>query len=122
MTNTLGCTYNHSIVDDLEVCVKETRGVLLALEQSLSSFSTEGLAPTILMNMARIFRSMDTLRSIGSKIMDRQEKDRSTRLENETPPMDKQSHSLRFIGQVIRVLADVTVGLWSQGKADYIVS
>ncbi|KAF9980812.1 hypothetical protein BGZ75_007953 [Mortierella antarctica] len=108
-------------VNDLEACVTETTGTLLSLGQSLSSFPSEGLAPTILMNIARIFRSMDTLRSIGSKIMDRQEKELSARSAKEAPPMDKQSHSLPYIGQVIRVLADVTEGLWSQGKSDYML-
>ncbi|KAF9960639.1 hypothetical protein BGZ70_008527 [Mortierella alpina] len=114
---------NHSSLsgNDLEACVSETKDTLLSLGQSLSSFPREGLTSTILMNMARIFRSMDTLRSIGSKIMDRQEKEQVLKTEKEALPMDKQSRSLQYIGQVIRVLADVTEGLWSHGKSDYML-
>ncbi|KAF9565327.1 hypothetical protein EC968_004164 [Mortierella alpina] len=73
------------------------------------------------MDMARIFRSMDTLRSIGSKIMDRQEKKQSSSIDNQALPLDQQSHSLRCVGQVIRMLADITEGLWSQGKSEYML-
>ncbi len=54
--------------------------------------------------------------------MDKREKDQCTKLEKETDSMDKQLPSLGYIGQIIRVLAEVTEGLWTQGKADYLVS
>ncbi|KAF9110810.1 hypothetical protein BGX27_005860, partial [Mortierella sp. AM989] len=99
-------TYN------LESNMEKTKNTLLTLEQDLSSFSTNGIPTSILQNIARIFRSMDTIRSIGSKIMDRCEK----------APIstDAALQSLVFVSVLTQILSDVTLGLWHYARMDYL--
>ncbi|GJJ77447.1 separase [Entomortierella parvispora] len=115
---------------ELETCVENTKTVLTSLEQSLSAFPKEQIALATLQNIARIFRSMDTLRTIGSKGMDSYEKIACSKAVASRDDLCPTSQSqigatkyvqlLQSIEPVLELLSDVTAGLWRQGHTSYL--
>lgn len=105
--------------------------MLTLLEKSLSAFPKEKVALATLQNIARIFRSMDTLRTIGSKGMDSYEKvaRSETVVSGDDHRLASQGHIgttkyvqlLQSIEPVLELLSDVTAGLWRQGHTSYLV-
>ncbi|KAG0020475.1 hypothetical protein BGZ80_004133 [Entomortierella chlamydospora] len=104
---------------DLDSNMEKVKNALLVLEQDLSSFPPKGLPTSILQNVARIFRSMDNIRSVGSKIMDKYEKEQKRISTDSTSDVDVALRSLVSAGMVTRILSDVTVGLWHYARLDY---
>ncbi|KAF8940108.1 hypothetical protein BGZ58_007693 [Dissophora ornata] len=108
---------------DLETCALNTKRELLSLEEGLSSFPMEGLTTATLQNAARIFRSVDTIRSIGSKILDKCEKGQNTdSARPSTVPRvtDMLERWLSSTKAITQILSNVTAGLWHQIQTDYI--
>ncbi|KAF9397283.1 hypothetical protein BGX21_009035 [Mortierella sp. AD011] len=104
---------------DLESNMEKAKNALLVLVQDLSSFPPKGLPTSILQNVARIFRSMDNIRSVGSKIMDKYEKEQKRISTDSTSDVDVALRSLVSAGMITRILSDVTVGLWYYVRFDY---
>ncbi|KAG0048294.1 hypothetical protein BGZ83_006712, partial [Gryganskiella cystojenkinii] len=114
---------------DLERCVESTKSVLTSLENSLADFPEDGLTLATLQNIARIFRSMDTLRTIGSKTIDTFEKRTPSKLKAAVPEramsvdnsgdITKQVQLLQSIEPVLELLSDITVGMWRKGQSSY---
>ncbi|KAF9360845.1 hypothetical protein BGX26_007430 [Mortierella sp. AD094] len=87
---------------DLDSNMEKTKNALLVLEQDLSSFPSKNLPTSILQNIARIFRSMDNIRSVGSKIMDKYEKEQKKILTDSTSDEDVALRSLISAGMADR--------------------
>lgn len=66
---------------------------------------------------------MDTIRSIGSKVVDKVEKIRSKGIPNEaaTGSTAVLLVCLVSIQSIIRILSDITAGLWQQARVNYLV-
>ncbi|KAF9155404.1 hypothetical protein BG015_009961 [Linnemannia schmuckeri] len=115
---------------DLEQSLSITRASLLSLQSALSAFPAKTLTTATLQNIARIFRSMDTLRKIGVKTLDRKEKDESSgglkRTQGSpsgttiaTGLTNKQLQLLGCIQTILPFLSDLTEVLWNAAHSCY---
>ncbi|KAF9919277.1 hypothetical protein BX616_009980 [Lobosporangium transversale] len=107
----------------VENCVMDAKAMLLSLERDLPSAPTENMSAPVLQNMARIFRFMDTIRSIGSKFMDASEKVAFS--QNSHAPlkgisMDRLQWWLSFVQDITKILSDLTAALWHRLHVDYL--
>ncbi|KAG0247734.1 hypothetical protein BG011_000997, partial [Mortierella polycephala] len=103
--------------------LEKTKSVLTSLEQSLSVFPGESLTGPTLNNIARIFKSMDTLRNLGSRILDKHENEKKKGISEPSiagPSVDRQMRLLGPIHDVIAILSDVAAGLWRRAKTEYL--
>ncbi|KAF9436395.1 hypothetical protein BGZ76_004090 [Entomortierella beljakovae] len=99
---------------DVTIYMEKAKTSLLALERDLTYFSKGGISITILQNIARIFRSMDNIRSIGSKFVDKYENDK------DATNVDKEVLTPLLSASVVtRLLSDVTVRLWDYSQEEY---
>jgi hypothetical protein len=100
------------------------------LQSALSAFPTMSLSVATVQNIARIFRSMDTLRKIGAKILDKRVKGESSGVLPQTrgsPPgttvhaglTDKQFPLLECIQTILPLLSDLTEFLWNAAHYCY---
>ncbi|KAF9145584.1 hypothetical protein BGX30_008143, partial [Mortierella sp. GBA39] len=117
-------------VRDLEQSLSVTRSSLLSLQCALSAFPTKPLTAATLQNIARIFRSMDTLRKIGAKTLDRKEKVESNgglKCTHGSPSgttiatglTNKQLQLLGCIQTILPFLSDLTEVLWNAAHPYY---
>ncbi|KAF9907200.1 hypothetical protein EC991_011190 [Linnemannia zychae] len=115
---------------DLELSLSSTRSSLLPLWNSLSALPTKALTVATLQNIARIFRSMDTLRKIGAKVLDRREQDESKwklkhvhgSSSDATTTLIKSNQQLLVLGSIqtiIPLLSDMTEILWTSAHSCY---
>ncbi|KAG0348619.1 hypothetical protein BG004_004650 [Podila humilis] len=115
---------------ELNHCISDTRLAITRLQQVLATSPQYKFTKETLQHMARVFRSMDTLRSLGSKIMDMHEKyqtdaQRNTTAATRIPVPDhqemlfQQSQLLAATVEIIQLLSDLTEALWTQGKVEY---
>ncbi|KAF8981558.1 hypothetical protein BGZ46_002595 [Entomortierella lignicola] len=103
--------------------LNKTKDLLSALERDIKSFPTKDMPTPIIQNIARIFRSLDSIRSIGSKIMDKYEKEQNAMNSNaaeDRVSMDLILHSLISAGVVTKALSDLVVGLWRYARPSYL--
>ncbi|KAK3839360.1 MAG: peptidase family C50-domain-containing protein [Linnemannia elongata] len=117
-------------VKDLEQSLSVTRTSLLSLQCALSAFPTKRLTTATLQNIARIFRSMDTLRKIGAKTLERKEKVESSgglKRTHDSPLgttiaaelTHRQMHLLGSIQTILPFLSDLTEVLWNAAHSCY---
>ncbi|KAG0336531.1 hypothetical protein BG000_006468 [Podila horticola] len=115
---------------ELDGCVSDTRFVLQKLQASLSLLPRVGHCKDTLQNIARIFRSMDTLRSFGSKLLDKCEKDHADILMTASasrkarstvnPELATRRLTLLLVTkEMTQTLSELTARLWQHGKTDY---
>ncbi|KAF9105230.1 hypothetical protein BGX29_000419 [Mortierella sp. GBA35] len=115
---------------DLELLLCDTKASLLSLQSALSAFPTKNLTAATLQNIARIFRSMDKLRSVGAKILDKIEQVESVGGTRHalvsssgaavaSGPTIKDLPLLGSIQTVLQSLSDLTETLWSLAGTCY---
>ncbi|KAI1317841.1 hypothetical protein EDD11_007643 [Mortierella claussenii] len=117
LTSLVNVASKEQVLGRLDDAVKALRRFEDCLQTWHSSSSQD---PATLQNIARIFRSMDTIRSIGSKIMDICENGSSMATPIATSA-DVQLQWLGCIQTVTQVLSDLTAGLWNQIHASYLI-
>ncbi|KAG0297543.1 hypothetical protein BGZ96_005851 [Linnemannia gamsii] len=117
-------------VKDLDQALSSTRSSLLTLQSALSAFPTKSLPLATVQNIARIFRSMDTLRKIGAKILDKKVKGEPSVVPQHTrdsPPdttvhaglTNKQLLLLDCIQTILPLQSDLTEVLWTAARYCY---
>ncbi|KAG0300101.1 hypothetical protein BGZ98_009492 [Dissophora globulifera] len=108
---------------DLEGGTDRTIIDLRTLDETLSFTFTDNLSAATLQNVARIFRSIDTLRSIGSKMLDKRERDWSSSSVSglsTAGSVQKLERGFVDIKLIIQMLVDVTARLWHRTQAAYL--
>ncbi|KAG0315506.1 hypothetical protein BGZ99_007425 [Dissophora globulifera] len=113
-----------SLLDtDLEGGTDRTIIDLRTLDETLSFTFADNLSAATLQNVARIFRSIDTLRSIGSKMLDKRERGWSSSSVSGVSTagsVQKLERGFVDIKLIIQMLVDVTARLWHRTQAAYL--
>ncbi|KAF9583159.1 hypothetical protein BGW38_010127 [Lunasporangiospora selenospora] len=100
--------------------ITTTSKMLKSFEQGIDSYPSQGFSTPNLQNIARVFRSMENFRGIGSKLLESLEKGTGGIVSDKPPPSgDSLAHLLYPIGNMVQTLSNTTIKLWYHAKDDY---